>query len=675
MRITRAFLAVSAAFVASHALGQQILEPAQGLLTGTPDSKLATYTWVSGSGFRISYPQKDSYFVVRLPAGTSLVGKTHLDVRLKNNATRPALIEANVSSNNGAGWLTSLVVLGPRETVELTMPLKESESYGLRAFPTPTDTTAFQTRSLGTIYPNDVRGLYFYSKDTLAADVNVDYIAATTHNVPMTGWVDTFGQQNFINWTGKVKSVDEMRAMISKDPTGIYPYEADQFGAVAGGKNYGPSERFRLEKDGTNWYLVAPSGNRFFSVGVNEVGAMAWTPISARESMFTDLANLQTQFPAHFTTRDGALGFNPYGINLQRKYGDTWRTQAYDIFPKRLRTWGFNTVGVNSWDYLQSQQWMPSTFGISLWSPHPHLAVSSKTISDVFDPAFVTAARSDVGLRLTQVKVNQPYSIGVFVDNEMPWGQGTNPDLNKRYAIARAALNGVGSASQKNFIATLQKKYVTIAALNTAWQSSYASWTALGLGGFNVPQTASAEMQGDLRGFVKRFATMYFKTIDEAIAASGYKGLYLGCRFTRLDYTPEVLAAAKQYVDVLSFNIYQGFPSRSNPDLKAMDFPVLISEFCFGANDRGRVGMPLYPTLTENSRIDAYKRFFADIKTWKNLVGVHWYRWDDFPSTAKSDHDNMQEGLVSITDKFYDEFLAQTAATSADYMNSLKLAP
>jgi hypothetical protein len=182
-------------------------------------------------------------------------------------------------------------------------------------------------------------------------------------------------------------------------------------------------------------------------------------------------------------------------------------------------------------------------------------------------------------------------------------------------------------------------------------------------------------MKTDLTTFVRNFAYTYFQTIDRLIAETGYRGMYLGCRFTRLEYTPEVLVAAKASADILSFNIYHGFPSRSNPDLKNLDHPVMISEFCFGANDRGRVGMPLYPTLTENSRIDTYARYFADIKGWKNLVGVHWYRWEDFPTTAKLDHDNMQEGLISITDNFYSEFLAQTRRSTADYMNMLKLAP
>ncbi|MEZ0326082.1 MAG: hypothetical protein ACAH95_09260, partial [Fimbriimonas sp.] len=589
---------------------------------------------------------------------------------------RPAQIEMNVSSNNGQGWLTSMVVLGPNEVADVTMPLYESEQYGLRALPTPTDTTANQTRSLGTIFPSDVRGLYLYSKDTAAADVTYEYIAITNHNVPMTGFVDTFGQQRLVDWTGKISSVSEMQAKVGQEPDGVYPYSADEYGAVTGGKNYGPSDRFRVQKDGENWYLIAPSGNRFFSIGVNEVGAHAWTPTTGREAMFTDLANLKTQFPTHFTTREGKLGFMPYAINLERKYGSTWRTQAYDIFPKRMRSWGFNTVGVSSWDALMSQQNMPSTFGFNLWSPHPKLYVSGgRYMSDVFDPAFAVAAKADITRRLSEVSVNHSQSIGVFVDNELPWGVGTSTDSNKRYALAKAALNAPGSASNKKLVALMKLKYGTIEAFNAAWQTNFASWTALGAGSISLPSPGTAEMQQDLKSFVRKFANLYFQTIERLVTETGYKGLYLGCRFTRLEYTPEVLAAAKTYADILSFNIYTGFPSRTNPDLKNLDFPVLISEFCFGANDRGRVGMPLYPTVSENSRIDAYRRFFADAKGWKNLVGAHWYRWEDFPSTAKLDHDNMQEGLLSITDMFYSEFVAQTRKSTADYMNMLKQAP
>ncbi|MEZ0325933.1 MAG: hypothetical protein ACAH95_08495, partial [Fimbriimonas sp.] len=199
MRLFRAITVASAAVTAALCMGQTILSPTQGLLSGTPDSKWATYSWTTSLGYKVAYPQKDSYFVVRLPAATSFAGKTHIDVRLRNNLARPAQIEMNVSSNNGQGWLTSMVVLGPNEVADVTMPLYESEQYGLRALPTPTDTSANQTRSLGTMFPSDVRGLYLYSKDTAAADVTYEYIAITNHNVPMTGFVDTFGQQRLVN--------------------------------------------------------------------------------------------------------------------------------------------------------------------------------------------------------------------------------------------------------------------------------------------------------------------------------------------------------------------------------------------------------------------------------------------------------------------------------------------
>ncbi len=676
MRIFRALSVAAAAAIAAFSFGETILSPLQGLLAGTPDIKWASYTWTPSVGYKVAYPKKDAYFVIRLPSGTSFAGRTHIDIRATNNLPRPAQIEINVSSNNGQGWLTSLLVLGPNESADVTMPLFESEQYGLRALPTPTDTAAHQTRSLGSIFPNDIRGLYLYSKDTLPADVTFKYIALANHTVPLTGFVDTFGQQRLVSWTEKIKSVSEMQAKVGHEPDGQYPYAADEFGAVVGGKNYGAAERFRVEKDGDNWYLIAPSGNRFFSVGINEVGAHAWTPVSGREAMFTDLANLKAQYPTHFTTREGKLGFMPYAINLQRKFGSTWRTQAYDIFPKRMRSWGFNTVGVSSWDALMSQRDMPSTFGFNLWSPHPKLYVSGgRSMSDVFDPAFETAAKADITRRLTEVAVNHSQSIGVFIDNELPWGVGTSADNNKRYALAKAAINAPGTAANSKFMAQVKLRYGTIGNLNVAWKSTFSGWAALGAGAISLPSPGTPEMQQDLSVFTKRFALRYFQTIDRLIGETGYKGLYLGCRFTRLEYTTEVLSAAKASVDILSFNIYSGFPSRTNPDLKRMDFPVMISEFCFGASDRGRVGMPLYPTVTESSRIDAYRRFYNEAKSWKNLVGAHWYRWEDFPVTAKLDHDNMQEGLLSITDMTYSEFLVQTRKSTADHMNMLKLAP
>src|SRR6185312_13819494 len=154
-------------------------------------------------------------------------------------------------------------------------------------------------------------------------------------------------------------------------------------------------------------------------------------------------------------------------------------------------------------------------------------------------------------------------------------------------------LNNPGTIAHQQIVAYLKARYPSIMALNLAWGTSFKSWLDLNSGAVALTDSANALMAQDLSGFAIRFARKYFQTVRQAIVDSGYQGLYLGCRFTKVDYTPEILQAGKEAADVLSFNIYNAYPSHTNPDLKSLNFPIMISEFCFGASDQGRVGMSL----------------------------------------------------------------------------------
>lgn len=121
--------------------------------------------------------------------------------------------------------------------------------------------------------------------------------------------------------------------------------------------------------------------------------------------------------------------------------------------------------------------------------------------------------------------------------------------------------------------------------------------------------------------------------------------------------TPESGQACKEYCDVLSFNCYEKNPDIHFSYLKNIDFPVLISEFGFGASDNGRIGWGLYQTLSESDRVAAYENYANRARQWSNLVGLHYYKWEDHPlsgdSVGVAPGDNTSSGLVSICDVPY----------------------
>jgi hypothetical protein len=679
MKGNRSLFVLGAAVLSAAALGQTtIVDPVAGLQIGSFGTVSGTqYKQILNSGYLLSMPAYNSAFVVAMPAGTSWAGYTHVDLSIRNNGSRPAIIELDTSSGNGTGWLVSKVVVRPGETLPISVPFRTSDSLGLRALPSMTDAARYQTASAGSYYPTDVRGFYLWNKDAAPANITLQSMTLASHNVPINAFVDTFGQQANIAWPTKVSSVTGLaNQRKSEVVTDAYPFAADEFGGIAGGKNYGAASSFRSVKDGGRWYLVTPAGNRFFSLGVNEVGAHAWTPVQGRENLFTDLANLKSQFPAAWSVRDGVLGFLPYQVNLQRKYGAGWRTQTEDVFTKRMKNWGFNTLGANCWDSMVSGQRLTSTFiGEVVGSHKTFVAYDGRTMPDVYDPLFASDALASCNQRISQTGGNNPKNLGMFVGNEMPWGVRTVTKTRYRYGLAVGALNAPATASHARLIEQLKAKYGAIGALNTAWGTTFAAWTDLDSGAVAVPAAATAAMQADFSAFGQAYAQVYFSTIKSSLKQLGFKGLFLGCRFTVDEYVPEVIEAAKASCDVLSFNIYHADPAGVAPDLQNIDLPIMFSEFCFGATDNGRVGMPLYPTMTERSRTDAFKSFLSRCKTWPNVVGAHWYRWEDFPATGKSDTDNMSEGLVSIIDLPYASMVSTTKTSSTDLMTYLKGLP
>lgn len=673
----RSITILALAAVAATSFGQSIsaavvIDKAKGLLSGTLSPDSGTVSWITDTGYRVSMPGLNSLLAIHMPT-SSWSGYTHVDVRIKNEGTKAASLEMDCWSKSGEGWLSSGVVIAPGETLDVSMPLKPTPSNDLWARPSITDSVRFQTASAGSIYPSEVGGFYFFNKDNTQANVLIQSMNLANHTVGTGAMVDVYGQQSNVSWTGKIASDTNLTDAAKAEaiaPT--LPYSTDDFGGVLGGKNYGPGAAYRKVKDGDRWYLVTPSGNRFFSFGVNEVGAQAWTPTSGRESSFTGLSSLQSSYPEAWSVRDGQNGFVPYQINLAKKYGKDWQNATEDVFTNRLKAWGFNSLGTNSWDSLTQDGKLASTFSSDIVGPHGRFETyDGRTIHDVYSPQFTIDVQNSCRTRIAQVSPETSHNLGVFVDNELPWGNKQSTDDHYRYGLAYGALRAASTYSHAALVNMLKTKYgLSLAKLNAAWNTNYTEWAKLDH--LTTLPDATPAMREDFAQFGGQFANQYFSTIRVQLRRLGYTGLYLGCRFMACEVLPEITAAAKANCDVISVNVYNANPSLLIGEMKSLDCPVLISEFCFGAADQGRVGMPLYPSMTENARVDAYQRFMDDVKTWPNLVGVHWYRWEDFPATGKAGGDNMSEGLLSITDTPYTALTNQTRLSTADYMSFLR---
>jgi hypothetical protein len=164
---------------------------------------------------------------------------------------------------------------------------------------------------------------------------------------------------------------------------------------------------------------VDPVGRLFFSTGITCVDISQHSSTAGREYMFAD-AGTHGRFDANQN-------------NLQRKYGPGYNDTARANAHRRLRSWGVNTMA--SWsEWFITGQGAPHTeqrtpYTINLGYSSPKIAGSS--FPDVFSPLFRQGVRA--GVIASAHLNNDPFLLGVFVDNELDWNTHCNASVASLY--------------------------------------------------------------------------------------------------------------------------------------------------------------------------------------------------------------------------------------------------
>ena len=358
--------------------------------------------------------------------------------------------------------------------------------------------------------------------------------------------------------------------------------------------------------------------------------------------------------------------FNFYQANLERAYGphffDRWRETALS----RLKSWGFNTIGNWSDHRLYRNGQVPYVATVMIHGNHARVGSGSDywgKMHDPFDPRFAKSVQDSLRGVTAQVKAD-PWCLGYFVDNELSWG-GFG-DEGGRYGLGLGALGLPASSSpaKQAILEQLKKKYGQISGLNAAWNSRFSNWQALD-SPWKPASSHSAWSTGfkaDMAAFVKELARTYFKTVRDGLKAADPDHLYLGCRFAWR--TEEAVAAAAEFCDVVSFNIYD---RRVDPKkwafLNDLGRPVIIGEFHAGALDRGMFHPGLVSAADQQGRAAIYTDYVASVLDHPALVGCHWFQYVDEPLTGRSyDGENYNIGFLTVTDTPYPEMITAARA-------------
>jgi len=474
-------------------------------------------------------------------------------------------------------------------------------------------------------------------------------------------FIDTFGQYLHRNWHGKTHSIKELSEKIkleAKDlKTNPGPSNWDIYGGWKNGPKLESKGFFWTTKYNRKWWLVDPEGNIFFSHGVNCVGYGDITPITYRETWFQDFPGYKQTFKELLTEEEGAITgcytgkkiicFNFYSANLKRKYGDYWKEEHGNNCHQRLHSWGLNTIGNWSEPDIYLMRKTPYVVGIHFESKELEGSEGYwGKFKDVFDTSFKENLRKRMQEEVGK-SANDPWCIGYFIDNELNWGD------NELFFAISTLRSPATQAAKRTFVNDLKYKYGFIKNLNYSWDTKYCSWEELLISTTIPPMNNYIKV--DFVNFNKKFIRRYFELCRDTIKEFAPNNLYLGCRFGSGKIDPTVVRIAAEYCDILSYNCYWKDVSKMKLP-KYVDIPIIISEFHFGALDRGPFHAGLVYVENQVERGKSYMDFVKSALKHPNIVGCHWFQFMDQPTTGRLlDGENYQIGLVDIVDIPYTE--------------------
>lgn len=584
---------------------------------------------------------------------------------------------AGADPGKGKGVFIDRLVIPEGESKEfvLTIPSQlpypeiQEKLFGMR-------NTPYKRQGLASdLNPSEVSSVSFYiNKPKLKWNWGIKKVTAipgTPEKLPswmelppdkFFPFIDEFGQFIHKEWPGKTKSVEDMQAALQEEMADLEanpgPKDRDQYSGWANGPKQKATGHFYVKKVDGKWWMVDPEGNLYWShAPVRVTPSSAVTPLDNREFYFKDLPAEGSPLAQFYTTHDTLL--YPYYVkrgikktydfssaNIMRKYGDNWRQKYNDIVHRRLKSWGLTTIANSSDRSICLMDRTPYCDRFELKSPDIEGSRDGWwKFKDPFHPEFRTTFRKQLLER--KKELDDPWSIGFFVDNEIAWGAPG--------ALAEWTLQSPSSQPAKQeMVNRLKKKYKNIGELNKIWKSDYESWDAL-LASQKKPAEGSRD---DCISFSEVLAEAYFKNVRDEFKSVAPDKLYMGCRFAGGNAIPEILKIAAKYCDIISYNIYR----HSLADFKlpeGVDKPLMIGEFHFGALDRGLFHPGLVQTANQAERAEAYKTYVESALRHPNFVGTHWHQFSDQATTGRFDGENFQVGFIDVCDRPYPETIAK----------------
>ncbi|WP_295936943.1 hypothetical protein [uncultured Alistipes sp.] len=363
---------------------------------------------------------------------------------------------------------------------------------------------------------------------------------------------------------------------------------------------------FRMEQMAGRWWMVTPEGNLYISKGV----AVFSTGGSDRQhAAMVEKFGTTSEWARQETAMLKDRGFNSLGAwsNVETVRNLSQPT-PYTVIVSPMG-------GLNGYIKSSGEEASASWSG---WEGYPN------DFACIFHPKFDDYIESTIST-ISKYK-DDPYLIGYFTDNEIPW---------KQYALDRCLEKW--PATHINHIKAQE------------WLDARKGKTGA---------TLADATDADRRAFIAYCLEYYLEKVTAALKKYDPNHLYLGCRFNQWNYeliNDEIFRTAGRYMDVISINHYQKW----QPDATAMQNwagwsgrPFMVTEFYTKGEDSGlpnNTGAG-WNVRTQVERGYFYQNFVNELIKSKVCVGWHWFTYmDNDPENMNTDPSNRDSNKGMVT--------------------------
>jgi hypothetical protein len=605
-----------------------------------------------------------------------MAGYRYLAADVTNTGEKAALVEIRLDAN---GWANQGLLIQPGQTRSVKSVIAQD--------------------SLPAYYRNKIIGMYNLPDGVILSDSKTDSIRKISFliicpdngtKVQISGIraeeiikypseeeisegffpiIDEFGQYSHTDWPLKTHSPDELKNSVKTEMDDINahpgPENWDKYGGWIDGPQLKSTGHFRTQKVDGKWWLVDPEGHLFWSHGIGSVETGGGNGvITDREFYYSSLPDT-VQYAKFYGKRRGApfgyykgketMSFDQIKWNMMQKYGDDWKDIETGLIPKRLESWGQNTLGAWTSSDVYFNSKIPYTPIIMI---NPRRIEGSEghwyKYSDPYDASLTNNLTEKI--KGIENSTTDPYCIGYFVDNEITWGDST--------AVARWTIASPADQPAKlAMLAFLQNRYKSINDLNENWHTQFVSWN-----GFLENTHALNIQNSDTKEFTLIAINEYFRKVSSIIKKLAPDKLYLGPRLDFHFYPSEknlnnwdfrnnwIVNIAAQYCDVVSFNRYR----LSARDLRPgdLDKPIIIGEWHHVPLEKGSFYMgPEHFNESLALRAEKYENFVMSCLNNPFIVGAHYFQYLDQPTIGRSDGENFSCGFLNICDRPYVEMV------------------